>query len=226
PGRKWGRPGRQPPRRAPPRPPLRAAPAPPAPRAATRPTISWPGTIGSLGFGSSPSTTCRSVRQTPQAATSSRISPDPGSGADRSRMTSGVRGLSSTMARMTHLQSRERRRRPRQQYYSESHVLCVAWSSPMRLVGDFLEHLGQVCGFVVDDLVELLRRVGHADDELRRELRLDLGRLDDLDDVAIDLLDDWTRHARRRHQAEPGIVDVIQAGLPERWDVRHLRDAL
>src|SRR5262249_31845725 len=77
------------------------------------------------------------------------------------------------------------------------------------LVRDFLEHFGQICGLVLDDLVELLRRVGHTDDELRRELRLDLGRLDDLDDVAIDLLDDRTRHARRRHQAEPGIVDVI-----------------
>src|SRR5215813_8043962 len=94
------------------------------------------------------------------------------------------------------------------------------------LVGDLLEYLGQVGGLVLDDLVELLRRVGHADDELRRELRLDLGRLDDRDDVAIDLLDDRTRHARSRHQAEPGIVDVIQAGLPERRDVRHLRNPL
>src|SRR5262245_45529277 len=33
------------------------------------------------------------------------------------------------------------------------------------LVGDLLEHLGQVRGLVLDDLVELLRRVGHADDE-------------------------------------------------------------
>src|SRR5262245_20945988 len=67
------------------------------------------------------------------------------------------------------------------------------------LVRDFLEHLGQVRGLILDDLVELLGGVGHADDELRRELRLDLGRPDNLDDVAIDLLDDRTRHARRRH---------------------------
>ena len=44
----------------------------------TRPTISWPGMIGSFGSGSSPSTTCRSVRQTPHAATSTRTSPRPG----------------------------------------------------------------------------------------------------------------------------------------------------
>src|SRR5262249_22274159 len=91
--------------------------------AATRPTISWPGTIGSLGFGNSPSTTCRSVRQTPQAATSMRISPDAGSAAGRSRMTSGARGLSSTMARMRYLPSRERNRLQRS--YSEPHVLHV-----------------------------------------------------------------------------------------------------
>jgi hypothetical protein len=39
-----------------------------------------------------------------------RISPDAGSGAGRSRMTSGVRGLSSTMARMRYLRSCERNR--------------------------------------------------------------------------------------------------------------------
>src|SRR5262244_1568387 len=48
--------------------------------AATRPTISWPGTIGSFGSGNSPSTTCRSVRQTPQAVISTRISPASGAG--------------------------------------------------------------------------------------------------------------------------------------------------
>src|SRR6516164_548297 len=43
------------------------------------------------------------------------------------------------------------------------------------LVGDLLEYLGQVGGLVLDDLVELQRRVGHPDDELRRELGLRLG---------------------------------------------------
>ena len=43
-----------------------------------RPAISWPGIIGSIGSGKSPSTTCKSVRQTPQAPTVTRISPRSG----------------------------------------------------------------------------------------------------------------------------------------------------
>src|SRR5262249_15617454 len=50
----------------------------------TTPTISWPGTIGILGCGSSPSTTCRSVRQTPQARTRTSTWPAAGSGTGRS----------------------------------------------------------------------------------------------------------------------------------------------
>ncbi len=42
------------------------------------PTISWPGTSGSFGSGSSPSTTCRSVRQTAQAPTAISTCPGPG----------------------------------------------------------------------------------------------------------------------------------------------------
>ena len=38
-----------------------------SPSCTTTPTISCPGTSGNLGSGSSPSTTCKSVRQTPQA---------------------------------------------------------------------------------------------------------------------------------------------------------------
>src|SRR3984957_8786348 len=53
----------------------KAKPPTPAPVAATRPTISWPGTIGQRMSGSSLSTTCRSVRHTPQAAISIKISP-------------------------------------------------------------------------------------------------------------------------------------------------------
>ncbi len=45
----------------------------PSPSASTRPTMSWPGMIGMWGWGSSPSTTCRSVRHTPQAKTFTRI---------------------------------------------------------------------------------------------------------------------------------------------------------
>ncbi len=37
-----------------------------------------PGTMGSFGLGSSPSTTCKSVRQTAQASTRTKTSPDPG----------------------------------------------------------------------------------------------------------------------------------------------------
>ena len=52
----------------------------PGPARATSPTISWPGTSGNFGSGSSPSTTCRSVRHTAQALTFTRIWPAPGSG--------------------------------------------------------------------------------------------------------------------------------------------------
>ncbi len=61
----------------------------PAPRSTTTPTISWPGTSGSVGSVSSPSTMCRSVRHTPQACTRSRISPGPGRGTVRSSRTQG-----------------------------------------------------------------------------------------------------------------------------------------
>ena len=76
------------------------ASATPSPAASTRPTISCPGTIGSLGSGSSPSTTCRSVRQTPQASTRSRICPGPGAGSGRSSIVSRSCGRCRTMARM------------------------------------------------------------------------------------------------------------------------------
>ena len=46
-----------------------------APRPTTVPTIWWPGTSGSFGSVSSPSTMWRSVRQTPQAATEIRTWP-------------------------------------------------------------------------------------------------------------------------------------------------------
>src|SRR5581483_8405724 len=47
------------------------------------------GTTAGLGCGRSPSTTCRSVRQTPQARTRSRSWPGPGSGTGRSVGRSG-----------------------------------------------------------------------------------------------------------------------------------------
>ena len=64
---------------------------------------------------------------------------------------------------------------------ARSHGCVLATAPSLRraaLVGDVLEHLCQVGGFVLDGHhIELLRRIGHADDELRRELRLDLGTL-------------------------------------------------
>src|SRR5262249_31801570 len=70
----------------------------------TVPTISWPMTRGSFGSVSSPSSTCRSVRQTPQARTRRRSCSGPGRGRGRSASRSGCRGRSSSMARMMHLQ--------------------------------------------------------------------------------------------------------------------------
>src|SRR5262245_59345077 len=64
----------------------------------TRPTTWWPGTSGSFGSGSSPSTTWRSVRQTPQASTATSTWPSPGSGAGSTASRRGVPGRSSTSA--------------------------------------------------------------------------------------------------------------------------------
>ena len=64
-------------------------PPPPRPAASTVPTTWWPGTSGSFGSGSSPSTTCRSVRHTPHARTFTSTSPGAGSGTGSSRSSSG-----------------------------------------------------------------------------------------------------------------------------------------
>ena len=81
-----------------------AQPATSPPTASTRPTIWWPGTIGSRRATRSPSASWRSVRQTPQAATRSSNSPEPASGRRTSRSSSGDpdagAGCSSTSARM------------------------------------------------------------------------------------------------------------------------------
>src|SRR5712664_1472570 len=70
------------------------------PTRSTRPTISWPGITGYLMAGSSASTTCRSVRQTPQALTRMRICPSPGRGSARSCSCKGAPGIESTIARI------------------------------------------------------------------------------------------------------------------------------
>src|SRR6266516_1027376 len=64
----------------------------------TRPTTWCPSTSGSFGSGSSPSATCRSVRQTPQAETSTSTSPGPGSGSGSFASCNGRSGASRTMA--------------------------------------------------------------------------------------------------------------------------------
>jgi hypothetical protein len=64
------------------------------------PTIWWPGTSGSFACVSSPSTMCRSVRQTAQASTRRSSSPAAGSGTGSSARRSGSPGRSSTIARI------------------------------------------------------------------------------------------------------------------------------
>src|SRR5262245_49612101 len=70
----------------------------PGPIASTRPTISWPRMIGNLALGNSPSTTCKSVRHTPQAATLTRIAPGPGLGSGISWSSSLAPGCINTIA--------------------------------------------------------------------------------------------------------------------------------
>ena len=69
-------------------------------RATTSPTTSWPGTTPWRCGGSSPSITCRSVRQTPQARTLTSSSPTPGAGTGRSTATRRWAAASTAMARM------------------------------------------------------------------------------------------------------------------------------
>src|SRR6185437_12990536 len=80
-----------------------AAVAAPSPIASMTPTISCPGTMGSVGSGSSPSTTCRSVRQTAQAEMRTRSCPAPGAGTARCSSCSALPGCRNTMARMARL---------------------------------------------------------------------------------------------------------------------------
>ena len=69
----------------------------PGPTSATRPTISCPGTIGILASGNSPSTTCRSVRHTPQALTAITIWPGAARGIARSVDTRRLAARSSSV---------------------------------------------------------------------------------------------------------------------------------
>jgi len=67
------------PARAPP-PDRRSEPGNTRTQGSTSPTISCPGTSGSLGCTRSPSTMCKSVRHTPQTITRIKICPGPGWG--------------------------------------------------------------------------------------------------------------------------------------------------
>ena len=71
------------------------------PISSTRPITSWPGIRGNLVAGNSPSTICKSVRQTAQAETRSSNCPGSGRGFGRLRNCRGSLGASSTIARMT-----------------------------------------------------------------------------------------------------------------------------
>src|SRR6266849_1652151 len=66
-----------------------------------RPTIWCPGMSGSFGLGNSPSTKCRSVRQTAHVLTRTSSCPGPGFGVGTSRCTSAFPGFSRTIARMS-----------------------------------------------------------------------------------------------------------------------------
>src|SRR5437764_9383762 len=68
------------------------------PSAPTVPTISWPGVTGKGIAGSSPSSTCRSVRRTPQAGTWTSSSCPCGDGRLTSVSTSGAPGLTKRIA--------------------------------------------------------------------------------------------------------------------------------
>ena len=75
--------------------PTRSPPAGPAtrgPTPTTIPTTWWPGTRGSFGSVSSPSTMCRSVRQSPHACTRRRTWPGPGAWSGWRRDATGCAG--------------------------------------------------------------------------------------------------------------------------------------
>src|SRR5438128_2536536 len=110
---------------------------------------------GSLGLGRSPSATCRSVRQTPQARTVTSTWPGPGSGRGTSAARSGRPGASSSMARMAEsYRGRESGRQPAKR-------LCFVVAE--RAVAHFL-----VSGFFTRPAPVSLVRGEDGDPELRR----------------------------------------------------------
>src|SRR5438034_938729 len=86
--------------------------AAPGPVRSTVPTIWWPRTTGDRTSGRSPSTRWRSVRQTPHAATRTRISPGPGSGTGRSSRRRGSFSIAAWAASASALTVGKPRRGP------------------------------------------------------------------------------------------------------------------
>src|SRR5262245_25664793 len=143
----------------------------PPPRT-TFPTTWWPRTSGSFGSGSSPSTTWRSVRQTPQAATSTNTWPGAGSGTGRSASRSGFPGSSNTIARMC----RDNRLMPMDVAEVAAHARTENFPiASLLFPREYRPHLRAIYGFA--RLVDLLGDDWEGDrlealDELERQLDL------------------------------------------------------
>src|SRR6185295_17877665 len=120
--------------------------------------------------GSSPSTTCRSVRQTPHAWTRTTSCPGPGCGSATSAYSSGVRGERSTIA-CTTTGSSDSKAASMPQHAFAVQIAAAA----VRVV----TRLQRPIRVAVEDLPELFFRV----------VRVRIERLDtaELDDLALDL---------------------------------------
>src|SRR5579859_5762793 len=143
-----------------------------SPPRTTRPTTWCPRTRGSFRPGSSPSTTWRSVRQTPHAATSTRTSPSPGSGSGRSASRRGFPGSSSTIARIC----RDNRLMPMEVAVVAAHARTENFPiASLLFPRGYRPHLRAIYGFA--RLVDLLCDDWEGDrlevlDELERQLDL------------------------------------------------------
>src|ERR1700733_10344825 len=104
--------------------------------------------IGHFGCGNSPSSTCRAVRHTPQAATRTRISPGPGNRSASCDHSSGPPACFSTIACIdtsaqvcTHRRVRQRTDCPgRYPYARTAEGLTISESPQARLKPRFPDH--------------------------------------------------------------------------------------
>src|SRR5262245_11121370 len=168
--------------------------ATPAPTASTMPTISCPGTTGRRMPGSSPSTMCRSVRQTPQASTLTRTSPGPGSGSGRSSSTRGRPREERTIARKARLRATHR----------SANQTAIAPARGQRPRGRRKCRGTRRSGRLDGDLLDLRRRLGRLGD-LERQNTLGEGRGDS---VAIGV-GRQGKGAREAAVAPLGIVRLV-----------------